>query len=110
MAPGHGPDDRVRILGDLLVEREVTVDAHEHHGEVLLLLDRGEGVVHLAEELADAPRPARRIGLIPWPPGSRVAPPGPLWTIGKGLVVTSVKTVLVASKSRVGFSVSTSTR
>ena len=47
---------------------------------------------------------------MPWPPGSRDAPPGPLWTIGKGLSVTSVKTLVVASKSRVGFSVRTRTR
>ena len=61
MAAGHEPDDRVRILGDLLIEREVAIDAHDDDGQVVLLLDRGEGLVHLAEELPMRLVPARRI-------------------------------------------------
>ena len=109
MAAGHEPDDRVGILGDLLVEREVAIDAHDDDGKVVFLLDRGEGLVNLAEELSMRLVPTAD-RLIPCPPGSRDAPPGPLWIIGNGLSVISVKTLVVASNSRVGFSVRTRTR
>ena len=109
VTPGHEPDDRVGMLGDLLEERQEPIDAHDDDRKRVLFLDAGRASSTCRKNCrCDSSRTADR--LIPWPPGSREAPPGPPMNHREGLIGELGQDVRRRIEQPVGFSVKTSTR